>query len=211
MPLLQPTFSLSPPGADQKTFYLYIFPFLDNIQQLSHNFFLKNTVTLSRYIVFLEHIKSHFLGWSVPRCHFYRPWNVSFKKESNFCLAFSFTKKRKRGSQNRHVLQAFLNPMYVNANILASWKPVARSLMVNFNFWSETTCTSKVFPRISHFPDKSKNCDEKIAQMGRIRGSYLRFAKSWKQRGRLDCQFWAKVQIFLISDKDKCKQQMLNK
>ena len=54
---------------------------------------LKNTVTISRYIVFLEHIKSHFLGWSVPRCHFYRPWNVSFKKERNFYLTFSFTKK----------------------------------------------------------------------------------------------------------------------
>ena len=64
-------------------------------------------------------------------------------------------------------IQFKMVPMCVNAYILGCGSSLLKVLMVNFNFWSETTCTLKVFPRISHFPDKKRkvwweNCtDEK--------------------------------------------------
>ena len=89
-------FQFEPPWGRPENFLSLHISIFRQYSTISPQFFLKilkNTVTISRYIVFLEHIKSHFLGWSVPRCHFYRPWNVSFKKERNFYLTFSFTKK----------------------------------------------------------------------------------------------------------------------
>ena len=47
-------FQFGPPGADQKTFYLYIFPFLDNIQQFPHNFFWKYWKIRSQYLDILS-------------------------------------------------------------------------------------------------------------------------------------------------------------
>ena len=47
----------------------------------------------------------------------------------------------------------------------------------------------KYFQEFPIFRIKSGKCDEKIARMRRILGSYLRLAKCWKQRGMLDCHF----------------------
>ena len=47
-------FQFEPPGADQKTFYLYIFPFSDNIQQFPHNFFWKYWKIRSQYLDILS-------------------------------------------------------------------------------------------------------------------------------------------------------------
>ena len=65
-------------------------------------------------------------------------------------------------SEIKEVVEERPDPMTVNAYKMCDVSVLPKVLMVNSNFWSESTCTFKVFQRIFHFPDKKLKHDGKL-------------------------------------------------
>ena len=65
-------------------------------------------------------------------------------------------------SEIKEVVKERSDLMTVNAYKMCGVSLLPKVLMVNSNFWSESTCTFKVFQRIFHFPDKKLKYDGKL-------------------------------------------------